>query len=44
VRAGIRPGDVYAVVASLSAHLGWDLTLGATKNGGEKDQPIKSLK
>ena len=28
-RAGIRPDDIDATVAALSAHLGWDLTRGA---------------
>jgi hypothetical protein len=28
-RAGIRPEDIDATVAALSAHLGWDLTRGA---------------
>ena len=32
-RAGIRPDDIDAQVASLSAHLGWDVTRGAEKNG-----------
>ncbi len=27
--AGIRPGDIDATIGSLSAHLGWDITLGA---------------
>jgi hypothetical protein len=30
-RAGIRPDDIKAQVASISAHLGWDVTLGAKK-------------
>ena len=31
--AGIRPDDIDAQVASLSAHLGWDVTRGAEKTG-----------
>jgi GTPase SAR1 family protein len=31
--AGIRPEDIDAQVASLSAHLGWDITLGAKESG-----------
>jgi len=30
-KAGIRPHDINAQVASLSAHLGWDVTLGVKK-------------
>jgi len=29
--SGIRPDDIDARVASLSAHLGWDVTVGAKK-------------
>ena len=32
-RAGIRPDYIDAQVASLSAHLGWDVTRGAEKKG-----------
>ena len=32
-KAGIRPEDIGAQVAALSAHLGWDLTVGAKKRG-----------
>ena len=32
-KAGIRPDDIDAQVASLSAHLGWDVTRGAEKKG-----------
>jgi hypothetical protein len=31
--AGIRPEDIDVQVASLSAHLGWDITLGAKESG-----------
>jgi hypothetical protein len=31
--AGIQPEDIDATVASLSAHLGWDLTRGAKPTG-----------
>ena len=30
---GIRPDHIDAQVASLSAHLGWDVTRGAEKKG-----------
>jgi len=30
-KAGIRPNDIDAQVAALSAHLGWDVTVGAKK-------------
>ena len=32
-QAGIRPQDIDATVAALSAHLGWDLTGGAKPSG-----------
>jgi len=32
-KAGIRPDDIDAQVASLSAHLGWDITRGAKESG-----------
>ena len=32
-RAGIRPDEIDAQVASLSAHLGWDITRGAKQSG-----------
>ena len=34
--SGIRPGDIAAHVASLSAHLGWDITRGAKRNAVKK--------
>ena len=34
--SGIRPGDIAAHVASLSAHLGWDVTRGAKRNAVKK--------
>ena len=37
-RAGIRPDDIDATVAALSAHLGWDLTCGA-KPSGQTSKP-----
>jgi hypothetical protein len=37
-RAGIRPDDIDATVAALSAHLGWDLTRGA-KPSGQTSKP-----
>jgi GTPase SAR1 family protein len=35
-KAGIRPDDIDAQVASLSAHLGWDVTVGAKKKAVKK--------
>ncbi len=35
-KAGIRSDDIDAQVASLSAHLGWDVTLGAKKRAVKK--------
>jgi hypothetical protein len=35
-KAGIPPADIAAQVASLSAHLGWDVTLGAKHKTAEK--------
>jgi hypothetical protein len=35
-KAGIRPDDIDAQVASLSAHLGWDVTVGAQKKAVKK--------
>ena len=35
-KTGIRPDDIDAQVASLSAHLGWDVTRGAKPSGEEK--------
>ncbi len=35
-KTGIRPDDIDAQVASLSAHLGWDVTRGAKASGEEK--------
>lgn len=40
-RAGIRPEDIAAQVASLSAHLGWDITVGAKKQAGKKPASAK---
>ena len=35
-KAGIRPDDIDAQVASLSAHFGWDITVGAKKKVVDK--------
>ena len=35
-KTDIRPDDIDAQVASLSAHLGWDVTRGAKPSGEEK--------
>lgn len=35
-KAGIRPDDIEVQVASLSAHLGWDVTVGAKKRAVKK--------
>ena len=35
-KTNIRPDDIDAQLASLSAHLGWDVTRGAKPSGEEK--------
>ena len=43
-RAGILPDDIDAQVASLSAHLGWDLTCGAKPvDSKSRDRPLGGL-
>ena len=37
-KTDIRPDDIDAQVASLSAHLGWDVTRGAKPSGQEKSE------
>jgi len=38
-KAGILPEDIAAQVASLSAHLGWDITQGAKKGKRGRSKP-----
>lgn len=40
-RASIRPSDIEAQVASLSAYLGWDVTVGAKKKAVKRAGPSK---
>jgi hypothetical protein len=40
-KAGIRPEEIEAQVASLSAYLGWDVRIGAKKKAVEKTDPSK---